>query len=166
MSLDAGVKGGPSVLPDGFSASGTLSLGSAARPIMMARMSSSPSIPDNTPTRVAYDTALIDTHSGFNTTFNYYKIPVSGIYEVYAIVVPDGSAFPILSMRVNSVQVATNQQEIGISGIRYSVQFTYLYNFKSGDIVEMYYHHNSGAARVLRGVAHSESAVFQIVKSN
>jgi hypothetical protein len=53
-------------------------------PVLSVYYSSSMSISKATYTVVKFDTIVLDTHSGWNSSGNYYTVPISGYYQINA----------------------------------------------------------------------------------
>lgn len=106
------------------------------------------SVPNNTDTKITYNTKSIDTHGAFDTTNNRYIVPASGIYEISgAVTWYMSSSVRNTDMNVqlwkNGSLYKKTYKAFGYSSDVVYTSYEYFVELKAGEYVEIYVNQTS-----------------------
>ena len=133
-------------LADNFAFTGTVTgAGGVNTPAWKMGMSSSLSLAYNTATKIPFNTSIIDTNSGVDTTNNKYTIPTgeAGKYIVHCFYRTGtgtaSSSFDIFVYKNGSLlNNAEDMQSFTVNQSYNTVQCTGMLDLAAGDYLEMY----------------------------
>ena len=146
-SLEIGSSGDTVTIPSGctLTNSGTATGFPDNTPAWKIGMSSSQSLSYNTTTKINFDTSIIDTDSGVDTTNKRYTIPSgeAGKYIVHCFyrtgTGTDSASFDIFVYKNGSLlNDAEDMQSFTVSQSYNTVQCTGMLDLSAGDYLEMY----------------------------
>ena len=139
------------VLTSASDLSGLTGIPTTGEVAFFARSTSLQSIPDSTRTVIEFNTALINTGSGYSTSTHDFTVPSGqgGLYLFGSQVRIETSAANnscFLTLLINSTAVSSNWY----SNTYYeSGTLTYLANLSAGDVAEVDFYHNQGTSRTV-----------------
>ena len=140
-TITLGQSGETISIPSGATVSGA----GANTPAWKMGMSSQQSLAYNTSTKINFDTSIIDTDSGVDTTNKKYTIPSgeSGKYIVYCFyrtgTGTDSASFDIFVYKNGSLlNDAEDMQSFTVNQSYNTIQCTGMLDLSAGDYLEMY----------------------------
>jgi len=139
-------------------------LGGANTPAFLARLSStSQSIPNDTYTKIQFNTEEYDTANAYDNSGNYrFTVPSGqgGKYYIYSAVrMASSSATLTLNLRLNGSNAGFSSVK-AVSGELHTILLTFSKSLSAGDYLEVYLRQQSGGSLDASGDTNDQTTYF------